>query len=83
MLGKLLSYASVATLMDCSEDTVRRLVRDGDLPEPKRYKRLGPRFREEDVLRFVFGGGFEGRQEKKSSRHKPQQDANERSEKGS
>ncbi len=52
MTGKLLSYGSVASLLDCSDDTVRRLVRKGLLAQPRRYKGLGQRFSEADVIRY-------------------------------
>lgn len=51
---RLLSYASVCEILDCSDDTVRRLVRLGMLPRPKKYKHLGLRFRAEDVYRYLY-----------------------------
>jgi hypothetical protein len=78
---RLLSYASVAALLDCSTDTVRRLVKDGLLPEPKWYPHLGLRFRAEDVYGYVYGRGgpkpVKSKNDAAGSRRKPQIDPGE------
>ena len=78
MPRKLLSYASVAQLLDCSDDTVRRLVKSGLLPAPLPYQGLGKRFREEDVLLYL-ARATDGGQEEKPRRRTTQDGANKRS----
>jgi excisionase family DNA binding protein len=53
MPGRLLSYATVARLLDCSEKTVRRLVEKGLLSPPLAYEGVGARFTRDDVLLYM------------------------------
>lgn len=76
MPGRLLSYATVAHLLDCSDDTVRRLVKKGLLPAPLVYNGVGKRFREDDVLLYL-ARAQEGRQEQSARRRTTQDAANE------
>lgn len=73
----LLTYAAVAEWLDCSDDTVRRLVKKGLLAKPKGYPGVGPRFTESDVLLYL-ARAEEARQEKEVRRRKTQEDANRR-----
>jgi excisionase family DNA binding protein len=54
MPGRLLSYGSVAHLLDVSTRTVRRLVEKGLLEAPARYKGIGWRFQEEAIWRYLI-----------------------------
>jgi excisionase family DNA binding protein len=74
-MQRLLSYASVAHLLDVSDDTVRRLVKKGLLPAPRVYNGVGKRFKEEDVLLYM-ARSTEASQEESSSRTATQSDAN-------
>ena len=78
----LLTYASVAEWLDCSDDTVRRLVKKGLLPGPKPYPGIGPRFTESDVLLYL-ARAEEARQAEQVRRRKPHDAANERHEESS
>lgn len=82
-MPRLLSVSTVAHMLDCSDDTVRRLVKRGLLRAPKSYNGVGVRFAEEDVLVYIATAGKEARQEKSSSRRKPQEAANSGSEQDS
>ena len=75
MPGRLLSYASVAHLLDVSDDTIRRLVKRGLLPPPTRYNGIGWRFKEEDIMLYMLQQRQAG-QEESHRRSKPQDDAN-------
>ena len=74
----LLTYRSVSELLDCSEDTVRRLVQKGLLPEPQKYEGIGVRFRAIDVELYV--ALQERSQAEKARSRKPQEAANSDSE---
>jgi excisionase family DNA binding protein len=74
---QLLTYASVAEWLDCSDDTVRRLVKRGLLAAPKGYAGVGPRFTESDVLLYL-ARAEEARQEQEVRRRETQEDANSR-----
>jgi excisionase family DNA binding protein len=79
--SRLLSYSSVAQLLDCSDDTVRRLVKRGLLPEPVPYKGLGKRFSEDDILLYLVRAR-EDRQDDLPRRRTTQEDANSGGAKG-
>jgi excisionase family DNA binding protein len=49
-----LSYQHVAELLDVSVRTVRRLVEQGFLAPPRKYKGAGIRFLEEDVYQYLI-----------------------------
>ena len=68
--GGLLSYRSVAELLDCSEDTIRRLVKKALLPKPQKYEGVGIRFQAMDVYLYI------ARQAEKVRSRTPQEDAN-------
>jgi hypothetical protein len=74
--SRLLSYASVAAILDCSQDTVRRLVRSGLLAPPEAYPHLGLRFRSEEVYKYLYTqagrGAVKGKNDAAKSRRKPQ-----------
>jgi excisionase family DNA binding protein len=50
---RLLSYRAVAELLDCSTDTVKRLWRAGLIDAPKPYRKLGLRFKADDIYRYI------------------------------
>lgn len=63
----LLSMGEVCNRLDCSDDTVRRLVRDKLLNPPRVYPRLGLRFEGYDVERFIAEQGKEPKPRKKKT----------------
>lgn len=67
----LLSMAEVCKRLDCSDDTVRRLIADGLLRPPKKYPRLGLRFEEYDIEHFIAADGEDTPPPKKKPKKAP------------
>lgn len=53
MPRRLLGIRKVCELLDCSDDTVRRLVKRGDLAPPRQYRGLGLRWEEGDIEDYI------------------------------